>query len=531
VNQDQSEKLPEETYGKSGTQKSKMDLMPGYDRVKTVIGGLLLSEGLRAKTMRGGAWLGAGSVAEQAARFARNMLLARLLAPGAFGTMAIVISSASLVDTLTDVGQKAAIIQNPRGGEKAYLNASWWLGMGRAIFSYSIIFTLAPWISQFYGRPELAQLLRVALLGILFNGAMSPRSILAQKEMRFARWTAITNGGGVCGVILTVILSFFIRDVWALVIGYCSEHAFRCLLSYTLRPGLPSLQWDWHAAREILTFSRGIVGLSFLNLVIGRADVFVLAKLYSSATLGLYTMAVFLVTTPSVFFTGMLGQALIPALSSVQEDVERLNRILMEVTSWLVLLGLPAVACICLTAPHLLALAYGSRYAAAVGPLSLASAAVFLTVLHATTTCVLFAKGRPALHRHAVAATAVTMVIAIYPACRFLGPVGGQVAALLAIAVGYLLQLILLRGVTGLKLPVYLGAFVRPGLAVAGILGVVLGSRRLGLATRPIVDLAFCLGSCAIACAVCASAHLTSLRSGRGSYSAAPDEVHRGEPA
>lgn len=34
----------------------------------------------------------------------------------------------------------------PRG-KKAYLNASWWLGIGPAIFPYLIIFAVAPWIS------------------------------------------------------------------------------------------------------------------------------------------------------------------------------------------------------------------------------------------------------------------------------------------------------------------------------------------------------------------------------------------------
>ena len=39
------------------------------------------------------------------ARFARNMILTRLLAPGAFGAMAIVMSCSAIVGTLTEVGQ------------------------------------------------------------------------------------------------------------------------------------------------------------------------------------------------------------------------------------------------------------------------------------------------------------------------------------------------------------------------------------------------------------------------------------------
>ena len=76
--------------------------------------------------------------------------------------------------------------------------------------------------------------------------------------------------------------------------------------------------WTNRDAREILTFSRGIFGLGFLNLLIARTDIFVLGRLYPFAALGFYTMAVSLVTTPSTFLTTVMGQSLLPALSSVR---------------------------------------------------------------------------------------------------------------------------------------------------------------------------------------------------------------------
>ena len=256
-----------------------MDFARTCVRAKVAVDRSLLGESLRAKATRGGAWVGGASVAEQASRFARNMILARLLMPSAFGAMAIVMSSSAIVGTLIDVGQKAAVVQNPRGAEKAYLNAAWWMGIGRALAVYVVIFVMAPWVSRFYGIPGLSALLRVALLSTLLEGAMSPRSILPQKEMKFGRWAAISNGGAICGVVLTVILSFILRNVWALAIGFCTENAFRCLLSYILCPGLPSLGLDRRAARDLLKFSKGIFGLSFLTLTLSRTDIFVLGKL------------------------------------------------------------------------------------------------------------------------------------------------------------------------------------------------------------------------------------------------------------
>jgi O-antigen/teichoic acid export membrane protein len=489
-----------------------MNLIERYESARTKVSGLLTGEALRAKAMRGGAWLGGGSVAEQAMRLGRNMILTRLLAPSAFGAMAIVMSSSAIVGALTEVGVRQAVIQNPRGHEKEYLDAGWWLGLGRALITYLIIFAMAPLVAHFYGFADLSALLRITLLGTLFDGAMSPRSALAQKHMKLGRWMVISNGGGICGVILTVVLSFLIRDVWALAFGFASESAFRCLLSYILYPGFPSFSWKRDVVRDLYGFSKQAFGLSFLNLIFSRADIFVLGKLYPATELGLYSMGVALILTPSTFITNMLGQTLFPAFTHVQDDKERINRILIEVTSWIVLVGLPGVAVIWVCGRSLLSVLYGARYVAAAAPLAVAAAVVFLNLLNVVITCIFTAVGRPALHRRAVAASAVVMLIAIYPACKLLGTVGGQVAALLAIAVSYFLQVIRMRELTGLNLLRYGKTILPAALASAGILAAGYGFRLFGLATGPIANMTVGAGACIVAYALTAFAFMRGKR-------------------
>ncbi len=485
-----------------------MNLIERYESARTKIGGLLQGEALRAKAMRGGVWLGGGSVAEQAFRLGRNMILTRLLAPSAFGAMAIVMSSSAVVGALTEVGVRQAVIQNPKGHEKEYLDAGWWLGLGRSIITYLIIFAMAPLVAHFYGFTDLSALLRITLLGTLFDGAMSPRSALAQKDLKLGRWMIISNGGGICGVILTIILSFVFRDVWALAIGFSSENAFRCILSYILYPGLPSFNWKRDAMRDLYGFSKQAFGLSFLNLIFARADIFVLGKLYPAAELGLYSMGVALILTPSTFITNMLAQTLFPAFTHVQDDKERINRILIEVTSWMVMLGLPGVAVIWLCGHSLLSVIYGARYVAAAAPLAVAAAVVFLNLLNVVITCVFTAVGRPALHRRAVAASAVVMLIAVYPACKLSGMVGGQVAALLAIIVSYLLQMIRMRDLTGLDLLRYGRTIVPATLASAGVLAIGYGFRIFGLMTGPVANMSLGAAACIVAYALCAFAFM-----------------------
>ena len=217
--------------------------LPRYKRMKRIFQTHFSGESLKAKVFRGGALMGMGSFAEQAVRFGRNMLLTRMLAPEAFGLMAMVLSAATLIQVLVDVGAREAIVQNPKGSEEGHVVAAWWMTVGRALSIYSLVYVLAPFAARFYGHSELTALARIAILSIVFDGLMSPRAIVAQKEMKFGKVAAIDNGGSICGVLITVILSFYLRDVWALVIGFCSENAIRCILSFIIcpfRPRIPS---------------------------------------------------------------------------------------------------------------------------------------------------------------------------------------------------------------------------------------------------------------------------------------------------
>lgn len=479
------------------------DWWRSLDRLRKSASATVTGDTLRGKAVKGGVWIGGGSAAEQILRFARNILLARVLAPSDFGAMAIVLSVSSLVTSLSDVGMEPAVVQNPRGGEDAYLNAAWWIGLLRAICVYSLVGMASPWVGHFYGGVELSALLRVSVLSIILEALISPRAKLAQKEMRFAKLALFTNGGAICGVLTTIGLSLAWKNVWGLAIGYCSEGVFRCLLSYILYPGLASLKWEKQAYCDLLRFSKGVVGLSFLNLIFTRADIFVIGKIFSQEQLGIYSMAVNLLLTPATFLVRMLSSTLMPVLASVQHDTERLRRIVSAGTSWIILLGIPAVMAVNLCGSSLLTIVYGRRYAAASMALTVAAWVMLINVLNVVFTTLFFSIGRPELHRRAVAASAAIMLIAIYPSVHWLGTVGGQVAALVAISASYLLQISRARQIVGHGIVRYAPAAVPAFGAGALIVGAGIAARGLGWTASPNWSIAVAVAACMVGYGLC----------------------------
>ena len=460
-------------------------------------------EGLKQAALRGGTLLGIASVSEQTFRIARSLLLTRLLAPEAFGIMAIVYATSYVVDMLADIGVGDAIVQNPKGNERSYVNSAWWLSFCRGVVIYAILFVASPWVGRFYGHIEIEPLMRLALLSIVFAGARSPGAYVALKEMRFKQWAIIQNGAGVAGSVVVVILACFIQSVWALAFGYVAEHFIRCIVSYVVCPFLPTLEFDNNALRHLLRFSRGVFGLSFLYLIFSRTDIFVLGKLFSATELGVYTMAVYLVQVPMSFIVGVIRQTLMPSIARIQDDRVRINRILYRATSAVVLFGMPGLIFLVLSSRSLLSLVYGDRYGSGSLALTIAALVAFVNVTNNLITVVFFATGNPGFHRRCVIIMAVLMLGLIYPSVKLFGLAGGQIAALVAVTGGYISQIARIRHLMSLDLSKY----IRSSSFVIGVsfvvLALALGIREFLTASGPIANLALGGSGCALALYIC----------------------------
>jgi O-antigen/teichoic acid export membrane protein len=399
-------------------------------------------------------------MAEHVLRFARNMLLTRLLAPDDFGVMAVVLSTCSLFNVLTGLGIKEAVIQNPRGAEASYLNGAWCLAFIRGMCLYIAAFVVAPFMAQFYGTPELTTLLRVAFLSVVAQGGMSAGCYLAVKQMRYGRWVMVQQGGAVVGIATSVIFAVMGHGVWALVVGYSMEATARLVLSHLLLPFRVQLRFQNEHVWALLRFARGMLGLPFLTLIFTEGSVFVLGKLGQKHELGIYAVTLTLARIPTMFGNQMV-ELLMPAFSHVQGSHERINEGLLKVTTVLAWAALPGLLFVLCYGRELLSLLYGPQYAQGATALALLFATETLAACGIPLAAIYVAVGRPALLRRFCLIRAGVMVICIVPAVRNWGVAGAALVPLVAISAAYAFQLVRLRGLTGLDLRQYAGVFGR----------------------------------------------------------------------
>ena len=419
--------------------------------------------GLLAKGTRSVMALGAGTVAGQGMKFIRRMILARILVPDEIGMMAIIISLSMAFEAFTEVGVKSSVIQNKRGADPDYLNIAWWMQAVRGVALFVIAFLAAPWISSFYDKPELLKLMQVSFLVILFKGFISPRAHVLEREYKFGWAVFLMQGSAVLGTVITIVLAFMIRNVWALVAGFVAEAAIWCLLSYVVVPFCPRFRIERTCLGELMKFARGVFGVPILAMISFQVPVLVLAKLITEYQLGLYSYAALLAYFPIDLYMRVINPVLLPVFSEKQEDRDSLCRTVLLITKWTAVLCIPLIVFMVCCGHGILLLVYNPEYATMAVVFGVLCLQILLRNQGAILASLYFSVGQPHLHRRFVALRAVVIAGLIYPAILYFGPLGAAAVIVLGNFAALLMQVVWCRMVIDLKFTSYLYCY-NPGL-------------------------------------------------------------------
>lgn len=424
--------------------------------------------------MRSSVVLGIGAFIAKFFGFGSKVVLTRLLIPGEMGLMVMIISLTQLFEVLTEIGIKQSVIQHKNGAAPEYLNMAWWFQGLRGIGLYAVTFTVAPLLCEFYFRSRaevlaiysmegLITLVRVAFLSILFNGLISPRAHVLEKEFKFSRAVLITQGGLVLGAIVTIVLAFLMRNVWAIVIGFAATGFTKCLMSYVLCPFMPKFAYHRESFQGLYRFAKGMVGLPVLTYIAFNIDVLVAGKLVSTSLVGFYGMALTLAFAPRDLFGKIVSPILLPAFAEKQNNSKFLCSAVLKITKITTLLLVPPAVLVMICGKTVLSYVFGAEYSVVAVPFAFLCAYIIFLIQGGTLGAVFFGIGQPGKHRTFVGIRAFISIVLIYPGIKLFGLTGASVVVLLACFVAMCVQVNVICKTIGLNIFDYLISWL-PGL-------------------------------------------------------------------
>ena len=283
---------------------------------------------LSSRVFRAGLWVGLAFGFSRIIGLFRLTFLAHFLLPSDFGLITLVTLVVSSMWVLSDTGTSASVIQkvNPT---PAFLHTAWHMNWVRGLVLALLCWLLAPFAAVFFESPQLQVLLQWAALIPFIQGFESLGLVLLKKELSFKQKTYIDFTRETVQTIVSILLVIYWQAsaesiLWGIIAGVLASS----VLSYFLHHFRPSGQFSRTSALEIWRYGGHLMGSGILVFAMTNLDDMVVGKIMGVDQLGYYGVAFTLAAILTNQLVQIFNMVMFPALSEIQDDVQRIQYIL-----------------------------------------------------------------------------------------------------------------------------------------------------------------------------------------------------------
>lgn len=348
------------------------------------------------RTLRSIRWNALGTLATTTLQCVALVVLARLLPPEIFGTMALAMVFVGFGQLFGEKLLTDAMVQAPELDARTFSSLRLvLLAAGLAVF---LVIALLAWpAAWFFSAPNLLAVMPATAGMFLLLPWGMPYHALLVRELHFGVLAFIQTTATVGRVVVAVLLAWQGFGIWSLVGGLLAEATLRTLLLLAKRPSLApraGTGFHWPAARPLLTFGLQRAGAQSLSVLARRMDKVIVGAAFGQAVLGYYTLAFNLVFQLVDNFTPILTAVALPVLARDKHQPERLRVGYLQLVGGLTRLLAPVQLGLAAVAPVAVPLLFGPVWIPAVPLVQLMAVYGLLDALARSNTSLLLACGR-----------------------------------------------------------------------------------------------------------------------------------------
>ena len=328
-------------------------------------------ESLKSKVAKGSVWVLLERLSGQTVRFVVGMILARLLTPDHFGTVALYSIFFAVAGVFVDGGFSSALIQKKDSDELDF-NSVFYLNLFLSVLAYVAIFFAAPWIARFYKLPELTLIVRVAALSFFCQAVNAVQNAELTKKMLFHLSFRISLITTCISAIIGVALAVLGFGVWTLVWMSLAKAVIGVITRWFIIAWRPRPMFSFARLRPLFGYGWKLAASSLLNAIFNNINWLMIGRLYSKADLAYVQKGRALPELAMGEVDATLGTVSFPALVQLQDDKVRLRDAMRRLIRCSTFLVFPLMVGVAACAKSELRLLYGTQWLPAVPYMMLA---------------------------------------------------------------------------------------------------------------------------------------------------------------
>lgn len=255
----------------------------------------------------------------QLINMAALVVLARLLVPGDFGLVAMVMAVVGIGHLFKDMGLSAATIRAPTL-DHDQVNSLFWINSGLGVAVGCLVYLSAPLVAAMYQDERLLDVTRGCALLFVVTGVAAQPMALLRRQLRFGRLALISLSSAALGQAAGIAAALGGAGYWSLVAAsLITMFAMMVLglLFSAIEVRRPALRGE---LRPLLHFGGHMVGFSLLGFVALNAHNLILGLFHDAAHVGLYQSAFLMATLLFTQFAEPMTLVVTPVLSRLQHD-------------------------------------------------------------------------------------------------------------------------------------------------------------------------------------------------------------------
>lgn len=275
-------------------------------------------------TVKNFIWRFAERCGAQLVTFVVSIVLARILSPDDYGTVALVTVFTTILQVFVDSGLGTALIQKKNADDLDF-SSVFYFNFVVCLVLYAGMFFAAPIIASFYNDLTLIPIIRVISLTIVISGIKGIQQSFVSRNMLFKRFFFSTLGGTIFSAILGVAMAYAGCGVWAIVAQQLSNIAIDTLILWLTVKWRPKKMFSWERLKTLFSFGWKLLISSLLDTVYSNLRSLVIGKMYSPSDLAYYNQGDKLPSTVITNINTSIASVLLPTLASKQDDRKQLK--------------------------------------------------------------------------------------------------------------------------------------------------------------------------------------------------------------
>ena len=282
-------------------------------------------------------WRFSERIGAQLVSFIVSIVLARILNPSAYGTVALITVFTTVLQVFVDSGFGNALIQK-KDADDIDFSTVFYTNIVFCTVLYILLFFGSPYIARFYGDSSISVYMRVLGLTVFISGIKNVQQAYVSRNMLFKKFFFSTLGGTITAGVIGVMMAFSGFGVWALVAQQVINLAIDTIILWITVKWRPIRAFSLERLKDLFSFGWKLLVSALMDTVYTNIRQLFIGKLYSSADLAHYNRGK---QFPDLIVTNVntsIDSVLLPAMSNVQDykdNVKSMTRRAIKTSTYL----------------------------------------------------------------------------------------------------------------------------------------------------------------------------------------------------